>query len=167
MKKIVAFSALILLFACNTAPKQEPVDLAAEEIAIKEVFETMFKAIEDKDIELIASLFADEGIFLGTAPVEIFPKDDLVSTWAQMLQVQDLPPIELIDEPIIRIHPDGKTAVIVYHFTQNLFTTLPLRQSNWMVKGDSGWLIDFMDFSIVPYNEQIPTLNAAVMPEEE
>jgi len=36
-----------------------------------------------------------------------------------------------------------------------------------MVKRDSKWLIDFSDFSFVPYNEQIPALNAAVVADQE
>ena len=167
MKNILSLSLLVLLFACNTAPEPEPVDLAAEEVAIKEVFETLSKSVEDRNIDVLASVFADDGIFMGTDPKEFLPKDSIVKAWTQAMQMPEIPPFEEISEPFIRIHPDGKTAVVVNQYYWNLFTPLPLRQSFWMVKCDSVWLIDFFDFSFAPHNEQIPLLNAAVQVEKE
>lgn len=167
MRKILSLTLLALVFSCNTTPKSEPVDFAAEEVAIKEVFETLFKSIDDRNIDLLASVFADDGVFMGTDPNELFPKDTIVASWSQMMQMPEIPPFESISEPFIRIHPDGKTAVVVREYYWELFTTIPLRQTFWMVKSDSVWLIDFFDFSFIPYNEQIPLLNAAVKEEKE
>ena len=167
MTKIFSITLLAVLFACNTSPKPEPVDLTAEEVAIKEVFETLFKSIEDRNVDLLASVFADDGVFMGNAPNERFTKDSLVTGWAQMMQMPEIPPFELIGEPFIRIQPDGKTAVYSNQYYWKLFTPLPLRQTFWMVKRDSVWLIDFFDFSLIPYTEQLPALNAAVMNDQE
>lgn len=167
MKKILSFISLALLFACTTAPEPEPVDLAAEEAAINEVFETLFAAVDNQNIDQLASVLADDGMFMGTDPYELFPKDSIVAAWDQMMEMPELPPFEFITDPYIRIHPDGKTAVVAQQYYWKLFTPIPLRQTFWMVKKDSLWLIDFFDFSFVPYNEQIPALNEAVMEEEE
>ena len=129
--------------------------------------ETLFKSIDDRDPDLLASLFADDGVFLLTDPTEFFPKDSIVDSWAQMMQMAEIPPFEIISEPFIRIQPDGQTAVVVYQYYWKLFTPIPLRQTFWMVKKDSVWLIDFFDFSFIPYNEQVPALNAAVMKDKE
>jgi hypothetical protein len=167
VKKILSLVVLVLLFACNTAPAPEPVDLAAEEAAIKGVFETLFKAVDDKNIDLLASVLADDGLFMGTDPGELYPKDSIVAAWTQVMQLPEIPPFEFIGEPYIRIHPEGKTAVVAYQYNWELFTPIPLRQTFWMVKSDSVWLVDFFDFSFAPYNEQIPALNAAVSTEME
>ncbi len=167
MKKILSLTLLALLFSCSSAPESEPVDIAAEEVAIKEVFDTLFMSINDRNIDLLASILADNGVFMGTDPDELFPKDTIVASWSQMMQMPEIPPFEFITEPFIRIHPDGKTAVVALQYSWELFTTIPLRQTFWMVKSDSGWLIDFFDFSFIPYNEQIPLLNAAVKLEKE
>lgn len=167
MKKILSLTLLAILFACNTAPEPVPVDLEAEEAAIKEVIEILFKSVEDRNVDLLASVFADDGIFMGNDPDELFPKDTIVKGWTQMMQMPEIPPFEFISEPFIRIQPDGKTAVYSSQYYWKLFTTLPLRQTFWMVKKDSVWLIDYFDFSVIPYNEQFPALNAAVMIEQE
>ena len=167
MKIILSLTLFALLFSCNTPPKPKPVDIAAEEIAIKAVFDTLFKSIDDRNIDLLASVLADNGIFMGTDPGELLPKDTIVAAWSQMMNMPELPPFEFINEPFIRIQPDGKTAVVVQQYYWNLFTTLPLRQSFWMVKNDSAWLIDFFDFSFIPYNKQIPVLNEAVKAEKD
>ena len=167
MRNILSLTLLSLLFACDTAPKHEPVDFVAEEIAIKEVLETLFKSIEDRNIDLLASVFADDGIFMGTDPDELFTKDSIVAMWSQMIQMPEISSFEFIDEPLTRIHPDGKTAVVAHQYYWELFTPIPLRQTFWMVKSDSVWLIDFFDFSFIPYNEQVPALNAAVTVEKE
>jgi hypothetical protein len=169
MKKILSLTLLVLLFSCTTVnvPEPEPVDLAAEEVAIKAVFDSLFKSVDDRNIDLLASLFTDDGIFMGTDPTELFPKDTLVSMWAMMMQEPEIPPFEFINDPVIRIQPDGKSAVVVQQYYWKLFTTLPLRHSFGMVKKDSVWLIDFFDFSFIPYNEQIPVLNEAVSTEKE
>ncbi len=166
MKKILFLLAFALLFACNTAPEPEPVDLAAEEAAIEAVFETLFNAIDDRNIDQLASLLVDDGTFMGTDPGELLPKDTIVASWSQLMKIEAIPPFEFISKPFIRIQPDGKTAVVSQQYHWELFTPIPLRQTFWMVKKDSLWLIDFFDFSFVPYNEQIPILNAAVMEEK-
>jgi hypothetical protein len=163
MKKILSFMLIALLVSCNTAPKPEPVDLAAEELAIKEVLNTLFKSIEDRNIDLLASVFADDGMFMGNDPDELYPKDTIVTGWGQLLQIPEIPSFEYIGEPFIRLRPDGKTAVYSIQYYWPLFTSLPLRQTFWMVKRDSVWVIDFFDFSVIPYNEQFPALNEAVM----
>jgi hypothetical protein len=163
MKKIFSFMLIALLVSCNTAPTPEPVDLAAEELAIKEVFNTLFKSIEDRNVDLLASVFADDGIFMGNDPDELYPKDTIVTGWGQLLQMPEIPSFEYIGEPFIRLRPDGKTAVYSIQYYWPLFTSLPLRQTFWMVKRDSVWVIDFFDFSVIPYNEQFPALNEAVM----
>lgn len=166
MKKILSLALVALLFACNTAPGPEPVDLAADKIAIEKVFETMFKSIEDRNIDQFASVFADDGVFMGNDPDELFLKDTIIAGWAQLMQMPEIPPFKFIGEPFIRIQADGKTAVYSSQYYWNLFTTLPLRQTFWMVKRDSVWLIDYFDFSVIPYNEQYPALNEAVMVEK-
>ena len=158
---------LSLLFSCNTVPEPEPVDLAAEEVAIKEVFKSLFKSIDDRNIEQFASHFSDEGIFMGNDPDEIFQKDTIIKGWAQLMQIPEMPPFNFIGDPLIRIQPDGKTAVYSTQYYWNLFTPLPLRQTFWLVKRDSEWLIDFFDFSIIPYNHQLPALNKAVIDDNE
>ena len=167
MKKILSLTLIALLLACGTAQKPEAVDLAAEELAIKEVIKTIFKSIDDRNIDLLASVLADDGIFMGNTPNEILQKDVIVTGWAQAMQMPEIPPFEFIGDPLIRIQPDGKTAVYSSEYYWNLFTTLPLRQTFWMVKKDSGWVIDFFDFSVIPYEEQFPALNAAVMSDQE
>jgi hypothetical protein len=167
MKKVLPYLLPVLLFACTTTPEPEPVDLAAEEAAISEVFETLFNAVDDRNIDQLASVLADDGLFMGTDPDELFPKDTVVSSWAQMMQMPEIPPFEFIGDPLIRLHPDGKTAIVAYQYYWKLFTPIPLRQTFWMVKKDSVWLVDFFDFSFVPYNEQIPALNDAVMEDKE
>ncbi len=167
MKKFFSFMLLVLIFACNTAKKPEPVDLATEEAAIKEVFKSLFQSIEDRNIDQLASVFNEDGIFMGNDPDELYPKDSIVNGWTQLMQMPEIPIFKNISEPFIRIHPDGKTAVYSMQYYWKLFTPLPLRQTFWMVKRDSIWLIDFFDFSVIPYNEQLPALNAAVMNNQE
>jgi hypothetical protein len=87
MKKILSLTLLALLFSCNTAPEPEPADFAAEEVAIKEVFVTLFKSVEDQNIDLLASTLADGGVFMGTDPDELFPKYTIVASWTQMMQM--------------------------------------------------------------------------------
>ena len=115
MRNILSLTLLSLLFACGTAPQHEPVDFVAEEVAIKEVFETLFKSIEDRNVDLLVSFFADDGIFWGTDPDDLFPKDSLVASWTQIMQMPEIEifPFEFINESFIRIHPNGKTAVVV------------------------------------------------------
>lgn len=167
MKKICVLPLLALIHACTTAPKPKPVDLAAEEDAIRAVFDSLFMSIENHNIDQLAAVFTEDGVFIGTDPREVYPKDSIVAAWSQMLKMPEIPPFDHLNEPLIRIHPDGKTAIVVLQYHWKLFTPLPLRQSFGMVKQDSSWLIDFFNFSFVPYNEQIPALNEAVSEKKE
>ena len=163
MNKISILAMLTLLFACNSVSEPKPVDIASEKIAVKQVITSLFQSIEDRDIEKFASFFSDEGIFMGNTPVELFQKDTIVKGWTQLMQMPEIPTFEFIGDPLIRMQPDGKTAIYVTQYYWNLFTQLPLRQSFWLVKDDDIWSIDFFDFSVVPYNEQFPAINKAIM----
>jgi len=163
MNKISILAMLTLLFACNSVSEPKPVDIASEKIAVKKVITSLFQSIEDRDIEKFASFFSDEGIFMGNTPVELFQKDTIVKGWTQLMQIPEIPAFEFIGDPLIRMQPDGKTAIYVTQYYWDLFTQLPLRQSFWLVKDDDIWSIDFFDFSVVPYNEQFPAINKAIM----
>lgn len=101
MKNFISLMILTLLFACNTVPEPKPVDLAAEEVAIKDVFKSLFQSIDDRNIEQLASPFADGGIFMGNDPDELYPKDSIVKGWTQLMQMPEIPPFEFIGEPFI------------------------------------------------------------------
>ncbi len=129
---------------------------------IPKIYNYLFKSIDNRNIEQFASHLADEGMFVNNAPDELYPKDTIVKGWTQLMKMPEIPPFKFIDEPLIRIHPDGKTAIYSIQYHWKLFTSLPLRQTFWLVKTDSEWLIDFYDFSVIPYNEQLPAINEAV-----
>ena len=56
----------------------------------------MFKSIDDRNFDLLASVLADDGVFMGTDPDEVLPKDTIVASWAQMMNIPEIPPFEFI-----------------------------------------------------------------------
>ena len=164
MKTIFSLTALLFLFSCNTTPKAEPVDLKAEEAAIHQVMDTWFTAIDDRDIDALASVLAEDGVFIGTDPGEVASKDTIVAIYDHVMQMSQVPTCEFISEPIVHIQPDGKMAVAVqqYHLKFEKPMAMPMRHTFYMVKSDSTWLIEFMDLSFAPFNEQVAVMEKAL-----
>jgi len=172
MKKIIfLFIAGIFLFACENEPaaeiKDEVVDLDAVKTEINNLSDSFYKAMTDKKGELMDSLFAENGLFLGTDPDEFWVKDTTLNMFKSMSEDTTLDLTFTINKREIRVAPSGKSALVIEQYMYPFISeSIQIRFIGRYVMTDTGWKIDFIDWAMIPENEDLPKINNALKAEE-
>jgi hypothetical protein len=164
MKKVFVASIMVLLLtaACKQAPTVPPVDIKAEEVAVNSLLDKFSSAIRDVDVETLTASFTDNLVFLGTDPSELWNKQQITDRWSGMVGGTPNEAI-IIGERVVRISADGLSAIAVDQYYMPRYSEkIAFRNMYHLVKISDGWLIDFLNVSFVPKNEDIPKLNKAL-----
>ena len=146
---------LFLFVACekDETPK---LDLKAEKTAIETLLNTWQTATQTN---ALASCMSDDAIVAGTAPAEIFTKQELVDMWTLYYSGQ-VPEHTYIGEPTIKMALDGNSATAVEEYNMpSMSSVLAARNTLHLVKSDGKWMIDFMSITYIPKNEDVPKID--------
>jgi uncharacterized protein (TIGR02246 family) len=164
MKKTILLVMLTLVFiACQQEKKPAPVDLNAAETEVAALLDKFNAALMAKDAEAVASLLADEGLFLGTDPKEFWNRTEYIDMIKQVFADPNFTLSYTIDRTEIRVAPDGKTSVTIEQMFINFISQkIPIRAIMHQIKTDTGWKIDFYGSGLIPLNEDMPKINQAL-----
>jgi uncharacterized protein (TIGR02246 family) len=165
MKKIyyLMVVATIISVSCQTKTKTVPVDSAAAKIAVTTLLDKYNSAWNAKDVSTMTALLTDDGLFCGTDPSELMDKKTLSAGWTQAMSDTSMNFNYSLDKREIRIAPDGNSAIALEQFYMNaICPKIPARLIFHIVKSGDNWMIDFLSWSLIPKNEDIPKLNAAL-----
>jgi len=160
MKKfqILLLSALVGLTACNQTGTP-PVDPVAEKNAISSVID-LFDAATETDV--LASFLSDEALITGSAPAELWNKQQIVDIWKGYFSGM-VPEHHFIGERTIALAANGTSATVIEEFNMPAMSSvLAVRNSLHLSKNDGKWMIDFVDISFIPRNEDLPAIEEAL-----
>jgi ketosteroid isomerase-like protein len=153
----------IAFFSCQTKTKVMPVDITVSEEAVARVLDAHWSAVKAKDAAAVIALVTDDFLSCGSDPKEFWNKTDMYKTIKQMFANADLKTDITVDERIIRIARDGKSAIALEQmFMRPVSQKIPLRTVYHLVKDNNTWLIDFTSTGFIPDNEDIDKLNKAL-----
>lgn len=158
MKKIRLLSVIlvILVIACKQQPKNQPVDIEGEKAALKAVIDK-FEAATNTDT--LASFMTDDAIVIGTAPSELYNKQQMIEMWRQYYS-SIVPEHKYINETTMKIAADGNSATVIEEYIMPVMSqVIPARNALHMVKMNGKWMIDFINISFIPKNEDIPKID--------
>jgi uncharacterized protein (TIGR02246 family) len=165
MKKIYCLSlvAVIFMCACQQKPATVPVDTEAAKTAIAALLDEFNTAFKGNDASKVMVLLTDDALTLGTDPSEFLSKKQISDAWTQAMADTTIKLDYSIDRREIRVAPDGKSAVVVEQFMFPVLSPkIPVRNIYHVIKPDDKWMIDFLSFSLIPKNEDLAKLNAAL-----
>ena len=152
MKKnfLFLFIVVMVIFACQQTPKVVPVDIKAEEAALKKVLDSIdFK-----------SNLTEDALICGTDPSEFWNKQQFLE---QLEQTKNAAPeFKSIGDRNIKVAPDGNSAIVVTQFIISWSPKIPWRQVYHFVKTNDKWMIQFINIAFIPKNEDIQKLNEAI-----
>jgi len=108
-------------------------------------------------------LLTDDALTLGTDPSEFLSKKQISDAWTQAMADTTIKLDYSIDRREIRVAPDGKSAVVVEQFMFPVLSPkIPVRNIYHVIKPGDKWMIDFLSFNLIPKNEDLVKLNAAL-----
>jgi ketosteroid isomerase-like protein len=137
------------------------VDLKAEKAAITGLFDKFYKAFHAGDAATMASFIMDDALCLGTDPAEIMSKQQVKESWKQIFDVA-VPEFHFIGDLEIKLAADGNSATAVSQYIMPEMTPIPWRTAYHVVKIDDHWMILVLNISLIPKNDDLPKLNAAL-----
>lgn len=163
MKKLMIIAALLLFagIAFGQTNKSDQVDIQAELTMINDLMDKMDAEFEKGDATTFLSALADDALVCGTDPSEFWNKE-------QYLGMQDtgpndnVPDFKYIDDRVVKVAPDGNSAIVVNQFMMGWSPNIPLRNDFHLIKTDEGWKVFFVNIAFIPKNEHIGMINKAV-----
>ena len=169
MRSPFLFLLVALFFvACQSAPEappaEEPAPVDTEQVQqeIEAALDAFIEAFKNKDIAAMSALLADDGLFCGTDPGELWGKEDLVATFEEMAATEELQIDFTVDTRKVRVAEDGQSALALEQMVIGFISPhVPTRQVYHFVKSGDGWLMDFSSAALIPVNEDLAKINAA------
>ena len=152
MRKLLIVSSLLLIagIACGQTKPSDQVNMQAEITVIT-------KLMDEFDF---GSIFTDDALICGTDPSEFWSKQQFVESMEQISN--DPPEINSIGDRVVKVAPDGNSAVVVTQYIIAWSPKIPWRQVYHLTKTDDGWKVFFINFAFVPKNEHIELINEAI-----
>ncbi len=168
MKKFkFLFILLALSFAaCQqpqiAAPPPKPVDLDAAKKEVTAMLDTYHGAMKMKNASEMANLFAEDGLYCGTDPNELWDKEAFSDYIRQAFADTSVVTNYTVERRKVRISKDGISAIAVEQFIDAASPRILVRVVTHMLKDSVGWKLDFTSWALVPKNEDVPKINEAV-----
>lgn len=152
MRKLLIVTALLLFagIASGQTNTSDQVNIQAEITVINELMDAL-------DFE---SLLTEDALICGTDPSEFWGKQHFVESIEQISN--DAPEIKSIDDRVVKVAPDGNSAIVVTQYIIEWSPKIPWRQAYHLVKTNEGWKVNFINVAFIPENEDIETINSAI-----
>ena len=164
MKNKLYLIALGLAFfvACEDTNTQT-VDLNAEKTALNTLLDKWQNATLTDDL---ADCMAADAMVAGTAPSELFTKQDMVDMWS-LYYSGNVPEHTYIGERTLKIASDGNSATAIEEYNMpSMSSVVSARNTLHLVKVDGDWFIDFLVITYIPTNEDMPKIEEALSASE-
>ena len=134
----------------------------AEKTRLNDLFDLLHIVQHSFDVETFSALLADDLRGWGSDPTETWNKEQIIEIWNR-LAGQTPPEIKYFGNRAIHIAPDGHSAFVVEQYMMpDVSEQIPFRTSSYLVKEEGQWKIYSYSMAMIPKNEQIPKLNAAL-----
>jgi ketosteroid isomerase-like protein len=165
MKKTLffLFIAVIAITACQPKTKIVPVDKEAAKVAVTALLDKYDSAFKAMDANTLIPLLAEDGLFYGTDPSEVWDTKQMSDGWTQAFADTSLKFDYTIDKRDIRIAADGNSALAIDQLYVKIYSPkIPWRIIFHTIKSGENWKIDFISWNFIPKNEDIEKLNKAL-----
>lgn len=156
-------TALLLLVGIAFGQTNAPaaVDMEAEKAALDDLMDKLDEGFKKGDASVFLSALADDMLICGTDPSEFWNKQEYLGLYEQQSEVT-MPDITFMDDRVIKVAPDGNSAIVVSQFVIEWSPKIPWRNSYHFIKTGDGWKVFFVNIAFVPRNEHIGIINEAI-----
>ena len=161
------FMLLALSFvACQQpqiqAPPPKPVDFDAAKKEVTAVLDTYHGSMKAKNASQMADLFAEDGLYCGTDPNELWDKEAFDDYLRKAFADTGIATAYTVERRKVRISKDGSSAVTLEQFIDPSSPKILVRVVSHLIKDSVNWRIDFTSWALVPNNDVLTKINDAV-----
>jgi hypothetical protein len=160
MKRILLlFIIVFVISACQNSTV--PVDIEAEKATLNEMFANYEENFIKLETDSLLALYSEDMLICGSDPNEFWNREVTKKSYDAQ-RGPDLPEVSFFGDRIIKVAPDGKSAFVIEQMNVAFCPGLPWRQVHYLLKKDGKWLISVSSFGIIPKNEDLPDIFAAI-----
>lgn len=164
MKRIsLLFIVVLAVSACQKS--NIPVDIDAEKATLNKMFANYEENFIKLETDSILALYSEDMLICGSDPKEFWNREVTKESYDAQ-RGPDLPEVSFFGDRVIKVAPDGKSALVIEQMNVSFCPGLPWRQVHYVLKKDDNWLISVSSFGIIPKNEDLPVIFSAVAGEE-
>lgn len=151
-----------LMIACEK-PTPATVNKDEAEKSVTKLFEDYAKAFAAIDVNALGSMFAEDGLFLGTDPTEFWTKSQVLDQFTAMAKDTTLSLQYDVEKRDIRLSEDGMTAIVTAQSIIPMISNkISVRSVAHSRMTDGQWKIDYVSWALVPKNDDMEKLNKAM-----
>jgi hypothetical protein len=166
VKKILLLLSIIAFAMAACQQTTEPVDIEAEETLISEMLITFMDHKKNQEFDSLVPYLSEDVLGCGSDPGGFFNKEEIIEGWHAM-EGENFPDMSLIGGRVVKVAPDGKSAIAVEQMNLSLIPNIPCRTVYYLLKTEGKWVISFFSTSLVPMNKDLEAIIKAVTVEEE
>lgn len=162
MRKLLFITCLLLFtgIAFGQTNNSDQVDIEAEITVINGLVDRLDEANKNGDMTTFVSLSADDVLVCGTDPSEFWNKEQLLGM--QNPDSNNTFEFKYIDDRVVKVAPDGNSAIAVNQLMIGFSPKIPVRAVYHLIKTNEGWKVFFVNFALIPKNENIGIINNAI-----
>ena len=162
MRKFYVLSILAVLLASGCS-KEEDTDTPDQNIliaSIEEISDQYLEAWNNKDLNTLDQLTANDGEYYGSDPEEIMDKPALMEMYSLFFEDTTSSYLYTVNLRKIRVSPDGNSAVIMERITfQEWSPKMPMCQTSHLINTNGYWKIDFICWGFIIKNDDVEKVN--------
>jgi hypothetical protein len=160
MKRILLlFIIVFVISACQNSIT--PVDIDAEIATLNDMFANYEENFIKLETDSLLALYSEDMLICGSDPNEFWNREVTKKSYDAQ-RGPDLPEVSFFGDRVIKVAPDGKSALVIEQMNVAFCPGLPWRQVHYLLKQDDNWLISVSSFAIISKNEDLPDIFTAV-----
>ena len=162
MKNIYVLSiiALLLVSGCSNRENTDTLDQTKLIASLEKVSDQYLEAWNNKDLNTLDKLTANDGEYYGSDPEEIMDKQALMEMYSLFFEDTSSSYLYTNNFRKIRISPDGNSAVIMERITFPEWSPkMPICQTSHLIKTKDNWKIDFISWGFIIKNDDVEKVN--------
>ena len=142
-------------------PKAVDHDVAKENVSI--LADEFTKAMKVMDLDLLKSTLAEDGLFCGTDPTEVFDKESFIERFEPQFSGYEEGFYFTTENREISVSSNGRSAIVTEQVLYPSWSpNLPIRQTFHAVQVGNDWKFDYIGWSFLANNEDVKKLNKAL-----
>ncbi|MFO7853599.1 MAG: hypothetical protein ACQERS_14250 [Bacteroidota bacterium] len=158
---------IIIAFAITACQESAaPVDIESEKATIKKMFAENWVFINNIEFDSVSVDLTEDVLSCGSDPSEFWNKKEIEEIWKSFTE-ENIPEMELIGDRIVKVAPDGQSAIVVEQVNLSYTPDIPWRTVYYLLKTNGKWMISFMSTALIPRNEDLEAISKSVAVEEE
>lgn len=163
MKKIYfpLLVTMILATSCQMKTKSGPFDPVAAKAEITKTLDSLDMALTSKDAKTFLSFYAEDGLYCGTDPTELWDKSAYSKEITSMMTDTASFSGMTVTKREILVDKSGISANVLRQFVTKWSKPIEVRSTLHLVKTENAWKIDFASLAMVSENKYLPKLTAA------